>query len=443
MLHPYLVRRIGAATDLRTFYPKELAQIYNLPANVNPHERVPVCVVSFGGGLYGDLSSDGTLTNGDVQAYWRSQGIADQDMPIVRVVLLGDSKNQPESDEGATVENTIDVETIGAVLPASIITLIIASNTQNAFLEVLQTAKNLHPLVVSCSWGFSESSDPTWAKTLNTELQALATAGINVCAAAGDNGSRDGTSGPVADFPASSPWCVALGGSRLVARNNHYDPTTQESVWNDNPTSSATGGGVSKIFGKPSYQSHITVGSGRLVPDLALDADPQTGVTFLVNGQLETVGGTSICAPFFAAYLGLIRCKTFVNPLLYAAPNQCFHDIISGNNGDFRAGPGFDLCTGRGSIDGTLLQAALLGTAPAPVVTALRLLPCIPVHGTLALGVVVEPVINVPITWTSSVPTVADVQGGIITGRSSGSTVITAVANDSGHVSVSLVVLVV
>ena len=103
------------------------------------------------------------------------------------------------------------------------------------------------------------------------------------------------------------------------------------------------------------------------------DADPQTGYVIRVDGADETIGGTSAVAPLWA---GLIACLNeqlgaplgFAQPLLYPLLGSgSFHDITSGDNGSYAAGPGWDACTGLGSPDGTALAAACRRRAgPAP-----------------------------------------------------------------------------
>jgi kumamolisin len=181
-------------------------------------------------------------------------------------------------------------------------------------------------------------------------FQAAATLGVTVCCAAGDNGSGDGESDGLAhvDFPASSPFALACGGTKLTASGTMI---TSEVVWNEGPES-ATGGGVSSVFSLPSYQSAAHVppsanpggGMGRGVPDVAGDADPVTGYQVRVDGQAFVIGGTSAVAPLWAGLIALMNQQLghpvgFLNPLLYGslAGRGLFHDITSGNNGAYTA----------------------------------------------------------------------------------------------------------
>lgn len=206
---------------------------------------------------------------------------------------------------------------------------------------------------------------------MNQTFGDAAALGITVTAAAGDSGSSDGVSGGKAhvDFPASSPYVLGAGGTSLRA-----DPTTgvvqSETVWND--SEGATGGGVSDVFSKPAWQSHVAVPrAGRGVPDVSAVADPATGYRVLVDGQFAVLGGTSAVAPLWAALVARLvesrgRPLGLLQPLVYptvagqtAYPG--FRDITVGNNGAYEAGKGWDTATGLGVPDGAALLAHLRG----------------------------------------------------------------------------------
>ena len=178
------------------------------------------------------------------------------------------------------------------------------------------------------------------------------------------------------DFPASSQGVLACGGTRLEAANGVI---SSEVVWNTHD-GWATGGGVSEVFPLPAWQAGAPVpaslnpgsGSGRGVPDVAGNADADTGYIVLVDGRQGASGGTSAVAPLWAALIarfnqGLPQPAGFINPFLYRAPanTKGFRDILRGNNGAFSAskgypaGPGWDACTGWGSPDGARLLEAL------------------------------------------------------------------------------------
>jgi kumamolisin len=205
---------------------------------------------------------------------------------------------------------------------------------------------------------------------MDSAFQAAATMGITVCSASGDNGSADGASGgDHVDFPASSSFALACGGTNLKATPSAIE---SEIVWNDGPGGGATGGGISSFFPLPAWQSGLsalnTDGKAiplamRGVPDVAGDADPQTGYVVRVDGSDTVIGGTSAVAPLWAALIARINAINgkpagFLTPRLYANPNA-LRDVTLGNNGDFEAAPGWDACTGLGSPIGNSLSGIL------------------------------------------------------------------------------------
>jgi len=154
---------------------------------------------------------------------------------------------------------------------------------------------------------------------------------------------------------------------------------SSEEVWN-NRNGWATGGGVSEVFAMPPWQAKAKVPKslnpggkkGRGLPDVSADADGDSGYQIRVDGVDAVSGGTSAVAPLWAALIALINQKRgtplgFVNPLLYNAPANAnaFRDITVGDNAAFtsskgyRAGAGWDPCTGLGSPNGTQLANTL------------------------------------------------------------------------------------
>src|ERR1035437_8910276 len=153
--------------------------------------------------------------------------------------------------------------------------------------------------------------------------------GVTVCVASGDNGSTDGSSdgSDQVDFPASSPYSLACGGTSLDISGGAIG---SEVVWNDLPNDGATGGGVSATFPLPSWQANAKVPKsanpgaikGRGVPDVAGDADPQTGYQVQADGSKFVVGGTSAVAPLWAGLVAMLNQKAgkpvgYLNPNLY------------------------------------------------------------------------------------------------------------------------------
>jgi uncharacterized protein YjdB len=424
------------------FKPTEYASIYNFPTPTT--NKIVIGVISFGGGLVGQLSS-GILTKGDVQAYWTSLGIPAENQPTVAMVFVDGATNNP-SITTSTSENTLDVEMIGACCPTSNLTIIIyiAPNSLNSFQTVFNYALNnsvsvngtaMKPSILSCSWGAPEIYFSN-IQTFDSIFASAVSQGVNIFVATGDSGSSDGLPGLNCDFPSSSPNVIACGGTSLTCPTYTYDSQTVELAWKDG------GGGISKYFTKPNYQQSIT-GSNRHTPDIALNADPATGVLFFVGGQYYIYGGTSIVAPAMAAYLGALGSSVgFINSKLYLTPTG-FHDILTGSNGDFATSAGYDNTTGLGSIDGTSLALVLTNQAPVTNIivnpTSLTLI----VGTTEQITGTIQPVgaINTGILWSSINQEIATVDStGLVLAVNVGSTYISAIsAGDSTKRTVVLV----
>jgi kumamolisin len=352
----------------------QVGELYDFPANVTGQGQT-IGIIELGGGY----------TQSDLTTYFSGLGISPA--PTVTAVSIDGASNQPTGDSGGPdAEVMLDIEVSGAVAPGAKIAVYFAPNTDSGFLDAINQAvddKQNNPSVISISWGGPES---TWTsqslQSYNSALEAASAVGVTVCIAAGDNGATDGVDDGLdhVDFPASSPYALACGGTHLVGSGTTI---TSEVVWNDLPNNGATGGGVSATFPLPTYQANANVPPsvnpgnfvGRGVPDVAGDADPFTGYQIDVDGSDIVVGGTSAVAPLWA---GLIACfnsslKTpvgYLNPTLYqtvAAAAGTFHDITSGNNDGYSAGPGWDACSGWGSPNGAAILQSLAGTpASAP-----------------------------------------------------------------------------
>jgi uncharacterized protein YjdB len=436
-----------AARTRPWFNMREITSIYNIPAPiVTP---VTVGVVSFGGGLYGSVDENGVLTNGDVQAYWTSIGIHPSNHPKVIIKPIDGASNIPNiNDNGATVENTIDVETVGGACPSPLLTIILyigpnnLSEFVNMFSYIYNTpvsvnGTNYKPSIVSCSWGAPEIYYSSGLLTnISNILLAMTNSGMNICTATGDYGSNNGVGGSpkdtYVDFPSSCPYVTAVGGTSLVSPNNIYDVFTSETSW------SSGGGGISRFFTKPSYQNAITA-SGRCTPDIAAVADPNTGVVFIINSKEYVIGGTSVSAPIIAGYLASINCTVFINPRLYSVSSNCYNDIKTGSNGEYSARSGYDNCTGLGTINGTYLSAALYYV----YATSISVNPgslTLYVNETFPLVVT----INAPnttiksVTWSSANTAIATVSAGIVRGIAPGVTDITVSTFDGSKLSITV-----
>jgi kumamolisin len=337
-----------------SYTPVQVAQLYSFPTDVTGAGQT-IGIIELGGGY----------KPADITNYFNSLGIP---APSVTSVSVDNGTNSPTNANSADAEVLLDIEVSGAVAPGANIVVYFATNTSQGFQDAISTAihdSTNNPSVVSISWGGPEDSWTTQSmQSMDQVAQEGAALGVTITVAAGDDGSSDGSSdgSNQADFPASSPNVLACGGTTLQSSNGVI---TSETVWNDGADGGATGGGYSTVFAQPSYQSGIATQTGRGVPDVAGDADPNTGYNILVDGETAVVGGTSAVAPLWAGLIALLnqqlgRRLGFVNPALYAlpAPNG-FNDITEGDNGSYSAGPGWDPTTGLGSPIGTALATAL------------------------------------------------------------------------------------
>ncbi len=347
-----------------SYSPRQVAQLYQFPLDVNGAGQT-VGIIELGGGF----------KPADLQNYFASLKLPE---PTVVAVSVDKGKNKPTNPNGADGEVMLDIEVVGAVAPGARIAVYFAPNTSQGFQDALTTA--IHdttnkPSVISISWGGPESTWTAQSMTaFDSAAQDAAALGVSICAASGDNGSGDGvTDGKNhVDFPASSPHILACGGTSLQSSNGAI---TSETVWNDGAQGGAGGGGFSVQFPLPSWQAGAKIkppaGGGRGVPDVSGDADPQTGYNVLVDGQSLVIGGTSAVAPLWSGLIALLNQKLgkpvgFLQPVLYGLPKTAaaFHDITSGSNGAFSAGPGWDAASGLGSPSGGNLLKALSGPVP-------------------------------------------------------------------------------
>jgi kumamolisin len=339
-----------------------LGAVYDFPAGTDGTGRI-AAVIELGGGY----------AQSDLDTYFGGLGIP---TPSVTAVGVDGGRNGGGQDPtGADGEVLLDIEVLGALAPGAQQFVYFAPNTDQGFLDAVSTAVHATPTpaVVSISWGQSEDQWTAQARTaLDQAFADAAALGVTVCVAAGDNGSADGQTDGAAhvDFPASSPYALACGGTSL--RLNTDGTAQSEEVWNDGPGSGATGGGVSDVYPVPTWQTVCGVPNragattrGRGVPDVSADADPATGYHIFVDGKPVVVGGTSAVAPLWAALVcrlaqALGRTLGMLQPVIYAQaqPGRAtpgFRDVTVGNNGAYQATSGWNPCTGLGVPNGTEL----------------------------------------------------------------------------------------
>jgi subtilase family serine protease len=208
--------------------------------------------------------------------------------------------------------------------------------------------------VLSMSFGLSENQYPTTGSlTIAATHQLFVTMishGTTPFASSGDNGASSCCN---VSYPASDPLVVAVGGTTLnLDGSASY---VSETTW------SGSGAGSSVVFTKPSWQ-HGLGDSMRDIADVSYDADPNTGVLVVQNGQRFAVGGTSAGSPQWAGLASLAsqsanRRYGSIAARLYNLTS--YHDVTSGSNGFFSAGPGWDYPTGLGTPDANLFVSSL------------------------------------------------------------------------------------
>jgi kumamolisin len=362
---PHVRPRPTRAAGAPSFTPPQVAAAYGFPPGSDGTGEC-IGLIELGGG-YSDV---------DLADYFSQLAVPTPDVISVGVDGAGNAPTgNPAGPDG---EVTLDLEVAGSIAPGARLVVYFAPNTDQGFLDAVLAAvhdETNHPSVVSISWGGPEEGWTAQSRSaFESAFEDAAALGVTVLAAAGDQGATDGgPSGALeVDFPASAPGAIGCGGTTLVLSGTSIG---SETTWNELAQGEgATGGGVSEAFPLPSFQSGANVPpapngfAGRGVPDVAADADPATGYSVIVDGQSVVLGGTSAVAPLWAALVARLNQLLgapvgFVTPRLYATPGA-FHDITSGTNDGYTAGPGWDACTGLGSPNGAALLAALRDALP-------------------------------------------------------------------------------
>jgi subtilase family serine protease len=262
------------------------------------------------------------------------------------------SGNSPRTNAGWALEIALDVEWAHAIAPQARILLVeAATNSFPDLLKAVDVAVLRGASVVSMSWGGGEFSSET---SYDSHFTA---SGVTFTASSGDSGNG-------AEYPASSPFVVAVGGTRLNvdSAGNYFG----ETAW------SGSGGGQSVYEVEPSYQATHLIPNDpngkRGTPDVAYDADPNTGFSVYDSvrnqGQMGwfEVGGTSAGSPQWAALFAIVNSTragfgksplSTTNVSVYPIASSNYQDITNGTNGNCgalcTASPGYDYVTGLGS----------------------------------------------------------------------------------------------
>jgi kumamolisin len=342
-----------------SFTPPRVAKLYEFPRRLDGSGQ-RIAVLELGGGF----------RRSHLRSYFAKLR---KPMPPITAVSVDGGRNRFGIDHHADREVVLDIEVIGAIVPRAEQLVYFAPPSDRGFLDIITTAlfDPRGPSVLSISWGQAEAE---WTKqarhVIDQAFVAAALLGVTVCAATGDNGWTDGVEGRVAhvDYPASSPHVLACGGTRLTQLDDGID----EVVWNDHD-GNATGGGVSAFYDVPTWQERVRVPpsinkdrrKGRGVPDVAGNADPETGWLIGKNLEGRPMGGTSAVAPLWAALVAQLNQRLgsrsgYLTPLLYEVDRAVFNDVPRGGNGAYRARRNkWDACTGQGTPRGRALLDAL------------------------------------------------------------------------------------
>ena len=346
--------------------PADLAHAYNFASLhasgvLGTHETIALAEID-------------TFNNADIIHYDSTFGL---DAPPVQVVSVdgGAAGNDPET--------TLDIETVQAVAPAA---HIIAYEGGQDLSQLAQTFSRMvtdhRAEIISISLGVCEPSlsDPdgrSFINAIDQSFQQATAEGISVLAASGDSGAYGcQNSSLCVGLPASDPYVTAVGGTTLYL--NADRTYGNEAGWEGPLEGAGTGGGLSWIYRRPSWQTGPGVSNSqnngmREVPDVAADADPLTGYLIYVSGGWQVMGGTSAASPLWAGLIALADQEAasqgkpplgFLNPELYrlgggTAAASPFHDVTNGGNLYYSAASGWDYATGWGSPDAARLIPAL------------------------------------------------------------------------------------
>jgi len=346
--------------------------------------------------VYGaeDLSKAGFTGKGVTVAVFAFDGFYQSDLDAFST-SLGLSKFTPdvvgEIPSERSGEATMDLEVIHAIAPDAKTVLVDArptvqgDATYEKIAKLMESVDHSYPGAIwslSIGWGCDKLITAADLAPVRAALRTALSHGTTAFDASGDlaglecKGGQDWSAPPSLndiglDAVASVPEMTSVGGTAVSTDAN--GDWLDEQAWFDVPLSQGTGGGVSSLFSQPPWQAGLNVPQSagqRLTPDVAAVADPDTGVTIVLNGREMFSGGTSLSAPVWAGLTAIMnqylrdkggRSIGDINPLLYeiaqGARLPAFRPITLGGNAIDVAGPGYDLVTGLGSPDvGNLVQ---------------------------------------------------------------------------------------
>ena len=394
MAHP-LLRKVGApasgkraaspaqgagapAQNTTPLTPPQVARLYNFPTtNANGQT---IAILEFGGGY----------STSDVHTYFTNLGVAP---PTLSAILVDGAVNSPQPNDDYTIETNLDIAVAGAAAPGAALAVYFAPWTEQGWVDVVTRAVHdttHRPSVISISYGLPEGVD-IWSQAainaVSATFQEAALLGVTILAASGDSGSTCGMGDGKAHclYPGSDPGVTCVGGTTI---SNVNGQSFKEDTWSDYGT---TGGGVSDVFPRPTWQAWAGVPTsanggghtGRGIPDIAGNASPNSGYMLYMQaygGNYGPIGGTSAAAPLYAALVALLNAQMgeplgFLNLNLYAfAGPYVYRDIadnVSNGTPGYKAGPGWDACTGFGSANGMAVLDSLQGVGKPPALATL------------------------------------------------------------------------
>ena len=373
-LEPYTLPRQTGSGPGGALSPSDIKKAYNL-AGITQNGAGQILAL---------FELDGYAAS-DITAYETQFGLPA--VPLQNVLIDGYSG---ASGSGAG-EVTLDIELQAALAPsASKIIVYEAPNSSAGVVDAYnKIATDNLAKSISTSWGEAENSAGASIRNAeNTAFKQMAAQGQSIFAASGDSGAYDDKSTISVDDPASQPYMTGVGGTSLTTAGPG-GAYSSEKTWNGGSIANgAGGGGISTVWTIPSYQSGVAGSAAskgsttmRNVPDVSLDADPNTGYAIYFGGAWNIYGGTSCAAPLWSAFTALVNQQRaanglatlgFANPPLYTVSQGAnyaadFHDIADGSTNLFYpAVTGYDDATGIGTFNGATLLADLSGGGSAP-----------------------------------------------------------------------------
>jgi subtilase family serine protease len=340
--HPPLHVHPDASVSPVGYVPAQIRHAYGLDQLTNGGAGQVIAIV--------DAYGSPTMQN-DLNVFSDKFGL-----PRTTVQIVYAGARPKRTDPGWALETSLDVEWAHALAPKAKIVVAVASSASiSSLLSAVDAGVNSGATIVSMSWGGSEFSSQA---SYDYHFQRT---GVTFFASSGDNGSG-------ASWPATSPSIVSVGGTTLPL-NASGNLTAPETGW------SGSGGGFSSYFSRPAWQNGWQSNAKRAFPDVALVADPNTGVavydTTSYSGQSGwfQVGGTSASCPMWGAITALANEKRVASAkstlsgadvALYKMAGSTdstgaslygyfFFDVSAGSNGGFSAAPKYDEVTGLGT----------------------------------------------------------------------------------------------